>query len=75
MSEVLRQVTTLEEGAAAASGRPCSVGTRPATGRLLLVHTYRARPAASATCTLRCSSGGGTGLKSRAVMPRRRQRA
>jgi hypothetical protein len=36
---------------------------------------YRARPAASATCTLRCSSGGGTGLKSSAVMPRRRQRA
>ncbi len=36
---------------------------------------YRARPAASATCTLRCSSGGGTGLKSSAVMPSRRQRA
>jgi len=75
LSEVLRQVATLEEGAAAASGRPSSVGTRPATGRLLLAPPERARPAASATCTLRCSSGGGTGLKSSAVMPRRRQRA
>ena len=42
---------------------------------LVAAEDQRGRAEARATCTVRCRSCGGTGLNSRAEIPRRRQRA